>query len=57
MINEDDIPNLNLVKKKKQKSGAGKRKGKSGKKPEGPQPEWGKYFLFEFEENNKVQAN
>lgn len=55
MINEEDIPNLDLVKKKKQKSGKGKRKGKSAKKPEGPQPEWGKYFLFEFEENNKVQ--
>ncbi|MCP4764028.1 MAG: hypothetical protein GY870_19805 [archaeon] len=60
MINEEDIPKLNLIKKPKSKEGRGTKKGgrkrrKLVKEPEGPQPEWGKYFLFQFEDSDKVQ--
>ena len=57
-VNEEDIPKLNLAKKpaeSKKKGKGGRKKRSLKKKPVGPQPEWGNYFLFEFENQEKIQ--
>jgi hypothetical protein len=58
-INEEDIPKLNLIRKpsseSKKKGKGGRKKRRIVKKPVGPQPEWGNYFLFEFENQDKIQ--
>ncbi|MBN2156472.1 MAG: hypothetical protein JW776_10550 [Candidatus Lokiarchaeota archaeon] len=56
MINEEDIPKLNQFHKKAELKSSGRQKGKkSKKKNEGPEPEWRKYFLFELEDQERVQ--
>ncbi|MHA1728060.1 MAG: hypothetical protein ACTSWY_04950 [Promethearchaeota archaeon] len=57
MINPEDKQKLKLVKEsRKLRNLKNKKKGRQKNSiPEGPQPEWGSYFLFEFENNNKIQ--
>jgi virulence-associated protein VagC len=69
---EEDVPHLDIADKKKKEEGTegekkpkGERKKKEGegtekkekvKKVTGPQPEMGKYFVYDFENKDKVQT-
>lgn len=63
-INEEDVPKLSLIRKSKPKEESEKKEGAKGgrkkrtiaKEPEGPQPDWGSYFQFEFEEQEKLKT-
>lgn len=63
-INEEDVPKLSLIRKtkpkeeleKKESAKGGRKKRTIAKEPEGPQPDWGSYFQFEFEEQEKLKT-
>ncbi|MHA1340767.1 MAG: hypothetical protein ACTSRZ_12940 [Promethearchaeota archaeon] len=61
-IYDEDVVKLNLINKPKGKSNKNKkrtrkysRRKKKTKVVEGPQPEWGNYFLYEFEDQDKLK--